>query len=167
MTAGFAVCGSGCYVAGKQSVSLGFLDQPLYGCPEKEGRQGPGFADYTASPWSPVAGLVSCNLLPAAFRQQQLPFATFFKSFWYLLLRERVVYTLVGTGGPRDGAETQEKRAHRSRMTWWAPRWEQLAYFTFTFAGAREGRNRIYSGLSTNSKYLFCLIGDSHWNHVN
>lgn len=115
MAVGFAVYGSGCYVAaGKQSVGSGFLNQPFYGCPEKEGKQGLGFADYTLSPWSPVAGLFSCDLFPVAPDSNSFLFFFslsffFFLSFWYLLLRRKGCLYALGTGGSKDGAKTQRR----------------------------------------------------------
>lgn len=155
-------------------MGLGFLNQPFYGCPEEEGKRGPGFADYTASPWSPVAGLFF-----AIFFQRHsgflLPFFFFKKSFWYLLLRERIVYMCVGTGGPRGGATTQEKETQKQNDLEGSDRQTDrqtdregtTGLLYFHFCKGREGRNRMHSGLSTKSKYLFCLVGDSHWNHTD
>ena len=81
----------------------------------------------------------------------------------------------VGTGGPRGGAKTQEKETQKQNDLEGSDRQTDrqtdregtTGLLYFHFCKGREGRNRMHSGLSIKSKYLFCLVGDSHWNHTD
>lgn len=86
----------------------GFLNQPCLGCPEKEGRRGPWFADYKPSPWSQVAELSCHNVFPAAFRHLWLPLIIF------LLLvfsgeRKEYIPACAGMYEAREGTMKQER----------------------------------------------------------
>lgn len=119
MAVGFAVYGSGCYVAaGKQSVGSGFLNQPFYGCPEKEGKQGLGFADYTLSPWSPVAGLFSCDLFPVAPDSNSFLFFFSLSFFFFFKLlvfasEKKGLFVCFGDRWFKRWGKDPEKRVHR------------------------------------------------------
>lgn len=88
-------------------MGLGFLNQPFHGCPEEEGKQGPGFADYTASPWSPVAGL-----LFAIFFQRHsgflLPFF-FLKLLVFAAERKDCLYVCGDRWAERRGRDSGER----------------------------------------------------------
>lgn len=148
-------------------MGLGFLNQPSMDAQKRKESKGLGLL----ITWRHHGHRLLGSSLQSFSSGIQVSFCHFFLSFWYLLLRERVVYMCVGTGGPSGGAKTLEKETQKqndvegsdSRQTMR----EQPAYFTFTFTRAERGRNRMHSGLSTKSKYLFCLIGDPHWNRTD